>query len=466
MEAWYVDAAHAEDPTMPVERALARAGTVLGLAIAVGALVSGGLVAWAPAGGTSPLLLPFGLAIAVNVVHLVLTVVLVRETRPVTPGSRLRRVAGSVRSVPRTVADGVGLLRTAPVLRSLVLVEVFWSVAMIAFETLNPVRLAELVGGEERAGVIIGPVSAVSWGLFAAGAALGGLASRRIGVAWTALLARVLNGAFVVGMGLAAGPVGLIAAFLATYTLHGAAGPMHNTLLHRQAGPAQPGHGAVDELDGRRRVAPASACWLLGPLAEHTSTATAIVVAGAFSILGAASLPAGPPPGAGAARERSSSSRPRPDAQPSAREPRRRSASAAYSRLLVPQYRISQAASLLGVSDDTVRRWVDSGRLRTSDGGGVATIDGAELAALAQEIARAPELGAPTRESARNRFTGLVTRVVKDTVMAQVDLQCGPFRVVSLMSAEAAEDLQLEPGVLAVASVKSTHVVVEIPETP
>ena len=134
--------------------------------------------------------------------------------------------------------------------------------------------------------------------------------------------------------------------------------------------------------------------------------------------------------------------------------------------MLVPHYRISQAASLLGVSDDTVRRWVDSGRLRTSDGGGVATIDGAALAALAQEIARAPELGAPTRESARNRFTGLVTRVVKDTVMAQVDLQCGPFRVVSLMSAEAAEDLRLEPGVLAVASVKSTHVVVETPETP
>ena len=130
----------------------------------------------------------------------------------------------------------------------------------------------------------------------------------------------------------------------------------------------------------------------------------------------------------------------------------------------MPQYRISQAASLLGVSDDTVRRWVDSGRLRTSDGTGVATIEGAALAALAQEIARTPELGAATRESARNRFTGLVTRVVKDTVMAQVDLQCGPFRVVSLMSAEAAEDLRLEPGVLAIASVKSTHVVVEVPE--
>ena len=193
--------------------------------------------AWAPSAEPA-LLLPFGLAIAVNVAHLVLTVLLVRETCSVAPRSRLRRVVGSVRSVPRTVADGVGLLRTAPVLRSVVLVEVFWSVAMIAFETFNTVRLAELVSGEKPAGVIIGPVSAVSWGLFAAGAALGGLASRRIGVAWTALLSRVLNGAFVVGMGLAAGPVGLIAAFLAAYTLHGTAGPMHNTLLHRQAGPA------------------------------------------------------------------------------------------------------------------------------------------------------------------------------------------------------------------------------------
>jgi molybdopterin-binding protein len=130
----------------------------------------------------------------------------------------------------------------------------------------------------------------------------------------------------------------------------------------------------------------------------------------------------------------------------------------------MPQYRISQAASLLGVSDDTVRRWIDSGRLRTSNATGRAVIDGAELATHAQEIATAPTLGSPVAESARNRFTGLVTRVLKDAVMAQVDLQCGPFRVVSLMSAEAATELRLEPGVLAVASVKSTHVVIEVPE--
>jgi molybdopterin-binding protein len=143
--------------------------------------------------------------------------------------------------------------------------------------------------------------------------------------------------------------------------------------------------------------------------------------------------------------------------------PRRRIRNSGLESSVVPQYRIAHAASLLGVSDDTVRRWIDSGRLRASNPSGPTTIDGAELAIHAQEIATAPELGRPVAESARNRFTGLVTRVIKDSVMAQVDLQCGPFRVVSLMSAEAATELQLEPGVLAVASVKSTHVVVEVP---
>lgn len=132
----------------------------------------------------------------------------------------------------------------------------------------------------------------------------------------------------------------------------------------------------------------------------------------------------------------------------------------------MPQFRISQAAALLGVSDDTVRRWVDSGRLPVQSGHGPRTVDGADLAVLAQEVATTPELGERVVESARNRFAGLVTKVTKDTVMAQVDLQCGPFRVVSLMSAEAATELALEPGVLAVASVKSTHVVVEVPQAP
>jgi len=132
----------------------------------------------------------------------------------------------------------------------------------------------------------------------------------------------------------------------------------------------------------------------------------------------------------------------------------------------VPHFKISDAAGLLGVSDDTVRRWADSGRLPTvrSESGRLA-VRGTDLAALALELATSPEAGVVVQQSARNRFRGIVTKVIKDTVMAQVEMQAGPFRVVSLMSREAADDLGLDVGVVAVASVKSTHVVIELPET-
>ncbi len=132
-------------------------------------------------------------------------------------------------------------------------------------------------------------------------------------------------------------------------------------------------------------------------------------------------------------------------------------------------YRIRQAAELLGVSDDTVRRWADSGRLQTTTQGSRQVVEGEQLARLAQEIATTAEHAEPgpiVSASARNRFVGLVTRVVRDTVMAQVEIQAGPHRGVSLRSREAADELELEPGVLAVASVKSTNVVVGLPERP
>ena len=126
-----------------------------------------------------------------------------------------------------------------------------------------------------------------------------------------------------------------------------------------------------------------------------------------------------------------------------------------------------EAARLLGVSDDTVRRWADAGRLQaTIDSDGRRVVEGAELARFAGAQPTRPvalDTGPIVAESSRNRFTGLVTRVVKDTVMAQVEIQAGPFRVVSLMSTEAADELGLEAGMLAVASVKSTNVVVEVP---
>ncbi|CAN5339874.1 helix-turn-helix transcriptional regulator [soil metagenome] len=135
---------------------------------------------------------------------------------------------------------------------------------------------------------------------------------------------------------------------------------------------------------------------------------------------------------------------------------------------MTAQFKISEAAALLGVSDDTVRRWGESGKLpiRKNDGGR-QTIAGVDLLPLLAELAAESALSAAfplAKASARNRFTGIITAVRKDGVMAQVDIQAGPFRVVSLMSREAADELGLEPGMLATASAKATTVTIEIPE--
>lgn len=124
------------------------------------------------------------------------------------------------------------------------------------------------------------------------------------------------------------------------------------------------------------------------------------------------------------------------------------------------QIRISDAARFLGVSDDTVRRWIDQGLLTRSEGT-PATVDGLQLARLARHNAVLPADPADVGRSARNRFVGIVTAVTSDTVMSQVELQCGPHRVVSLISTEAVRDLGLEPGVVATAIIKATNVVIE-----
>jgi molybdopterin-binding protein len=126
--------------------------------------------------------------------------------------------------------------------------------------------------------------------------------------------------------------------------------------------------------------------------------------------------------------------------------------------------RVSDAARFLGVSDDTVRRWLDNGTLQGGkDAQGRMVVDGVELAALAKKQSQLPPDPTDVDSSARNRFVGLVTNVIQDRVMAQVELQCGPFRVVSLMSSEAVRDLKLEPGSVATAVVKSTNVIIEVP---
>lgn len=128
------------------------------------------------------------------------------------------------------------------------------------------------------------------------------------------------------------------------------------------------------------------------------------------------------------------------------------------------EFRIGEAAQLLGVSADRVRQLADGGELETRrTEGGHRVVDGASLARLATEQGRAADAGTVANQSARNRFTGIITRVVKDDVAAQVEIQAGPHRFVSLLTAEAVDELGLEPGMLAAAVVKATNVVVEVP---
>lgn len=128
------------------------------------------------------------------------------------------------------------------------------------------------------------------------------------------------------------------------------------------------------------------------------------------------------------------------------------------------QFRISQAAALLGVSDDTVRRWIDSGALRAVPGEtGPLEIDGAQLAAFARSHADATPDPSDVGRSARNRLVGLVTAITSDAVMSQVEMQCGPHRIVSLVSTEGVREMGLQVGSLAVAVVKATTVIIETP---
>ena len=130
----------------------------------------------------------------------------------------------------------------------------------------------------------------------------------------------------------------------------------------------------------------------------------------------------------------------------------------------MPTIRIAEAARFLGVSDDTVRRWTENGMLTpVKDQSGRLAVDGLELARLAKDQSQLPDDPTKVGSSARNRFVGLVTGITMDKVMAQVELQCGPFRVVSLMSSEAVRELGLELGSIATAVVKATTVIIETP---
>ncbi|MCI4065433.1 MFS transporter [Micromonospora sp. R77] len=274
LESWYVDATLAADPDAGYERGLGHAGTVIGVAIGAGALLSGGLIALGPVGPVSALTLPVLVAIALQAVALVAVLALLVEVRPARGAGALR---ASVAEAPRMVGQAVGLLRRNRVLLALVCVELFWGFGMVTFESLLPLRLAEAVGDADRAAVLLGPASSVAWLANAAGAALTPLLLRRVGAAPAAALMRILQGATVVGMGLLAGPVGVLVAYLACYAVHGASNPLHAGLLHRQVdGPYRTSVLSLNSM--MAQPAGALGMVVLAAVADRTSVSVAMVV--------------------------------------------------------------------------------------------------------------------------------------------------------------------------------------------
>jgi len=274
LESWYVDATLAADPDAGYESGLGVGGTVLGVAIAAGALLAGGLVALGPIGPVSALTVPVLLAGVLQLVALVALLVLLVEVRPATGVAGLR---ASVVGAPRMVGQAFGLLRRSRVLLALVAVELFWGFGMVTFESLLPVRLAEVVGDADRAAALLGPASSVAWLASAAGAAVTPLLIRWLGTAPSAALLRVLQGVTVVGMGLFAGPAGVLVAYLACYMVHGASNPLHMGLLHRQVdGPYRTSVISLNSMMAQ----PAGALGgiALTALADATTVSTAMLV--------------------------------------------------------------------------------------------------------------------------------------------------------------------------------------------
>ncbi len=283
LEAWYVDATLAADPNAEIEHGLSAGSTVLSLAIAAGALLSGVIVALDPIDAIPALALPLLVALVFGVVNVVAIVALMREVRP---ARGLGAVTASVRAVPSVIGDGLALLRGSHVLAALVAVELFWGFAMVTFESLFPIRLSETLGDTDQAAAIMGPVSSAAWFAAAAGAAGVILLSRRIGVARSAAALRIAQGATIVLMGLIAGPVGIVTAYLACYIAHGASNPMHTTLLHREVdGPHRTTVLSLNSMVGQ--PAAALGAIVLSALADGTSISTAMIVGGVICAMAA-----------------------------------------------------------------------------------------------------------------------------------------------------------------------------------
>lgn len=280
LSAWFVDES-GPAATSGIAAALGRAATMTGAAVGSGALLSGAVLAWAPLDRSDVLALPYLVGAVLVGVQVVATVLLMRETRPHRVG-----LGAALRGTGPAVLDAVRVLRGSRVLRALVAVELLWGFGMVSFESYTPVRLAEVLGDGSDAAALMGPVTAAAWGCSAVGALAVPWLVRRWSPTSVSVALRLVQGATVVAIGLAGGPVALVAAFLATYAVHVAAGAIYEALLHEQAGPGN--RASVLSLASMAGQPGGSLGALaLGAVAATWSTSTAFAVAGVVTALAA-----------------------------------------------------------------------------------------------------------------------------------------------------------------------------------
>jgi MFS family permease len=275
LQAWYVDALLAADPAVGLERALGRADVTICSAIGGGSLVGGLVVAGGGIAGQPALVSPLVLALGVQAIGLVALALLVDEPRR---GRGWRAARQAVREVPAVVGGATRVIRRSSLLAALVAAEALWGFGAIAFEVLMPPRLSEVSGGADQAAAMLGPALTAAWTFSALGSAVAPWLAGRFGPARTGLGLRLAHGATVAGMGVAAGPVGLVAAYVSSYGVHGATNTVHYAMVHRA-------------VDGRHRATVVSANSLaaqvggaasgiaLGALADAASVTTAMLVA-------------------------------------------------------------------------------------------------------------------------------------------------------------------------------------------
>ena len=283
LTSWFVDATQALPGDEPIDRGLRVGGAILGYAIAAGCLVCGALILVAPFPGVEPLNGPVIVGAFLAAASLIGYWVLMPRTKTGSGGMTLR---AAVAGTPRNIRETLGLIRLSGVLRILVYVELLWGFGMVSYESLIPLRLEE-VSTADLAATLLSPASAVGWFVTGIGAAALPFTRRLLGDAGAAAAFRVLQGLVVVGMGLAAGPVGVIAAYIACYVVHGAAAPLHDILLHHA-------------VDGEHRTAAASVnstanqlCNAIG-LVILTWVANGFTVGASFAVAGVAMAAAAP----------------------------------------------------------------------------------------------------------------------------------------------------------------------------